>query len=315
MNSKFKTLIIGGAGFIGSHLIKLLNQQNSRELIVVGGSKEPKYQLPDNVVYRAVDANDVNELEALLDDSDEVIDLAYASVPKTSFDDPIEDIQVNLPLSVNLLQLASKANLKKFLLVSSGGTVYGNTRSLPIRETNPTMPISPYGITKLAIEKYANFYYELSALPVIIVRPSNPYGPNQLGKLSQGFVGAAIHAALNGKPIFVFGESGTVRDYIFIDDLATGIMAALDFGKIGEIYNIGTGIGTNNMQIINTLNSSPMLKNNELMVKFLPERGFDVKSNILSSNKLGDISGWKPKVSLVDGLEKTFLWARETINQ
>ena len=141
----------------------------------------------------------------------------------------------------------------RYLVLSSGGTVYGKAHHLPIEENHPTNPISPYGITKLAVEKYALMYHQLSGLPIIIIRPSNPYGPNQYGERGQGFIGTAIFRILRNEEIVIYGDRGNVRDYIFVDDLAEGIVAALNHGVPGDIYNCGTGIGLDNQNILDEI--------------------------------------------------------------
>jgi UDP-glucose 4-epimerase len=307
MSIKYKTLVIGGSGFIGSHFVGLLIKDKMRDIVVVGRSKKPKYNLPNEVEYISADVRDENSLHKLIAGCNEIVDLAYASVPKTSFDDPVVDILSNLPYAVNLFKLASESNIRRIMIVSSGGTVYGNPEYLPIKETHKTDPVSPYGITKLAIEKYAQLYHHLECLPVVIVRPSNPYGANQFGALNQGFIGASLYAALHKTKIQVFGQRGTIRDYIYINDLAEGLIAALNHGISGEIYNIGSGIGTDNIEVVTTLNNVIAGTGYQLSYEILPERTFDVEANVLSSKKLTNLSGWSCQTSLEDGLHRTWL--------
>ena len=286
-----KTLVIGGGGFIGSHLTKELIYHQNRSIIAVGRSSSPRFTLPNEVIYKQGDAGDIDFIGPLLDECDEVVDLAYATVPKTSFEDPVHDVIANLPASVTLLRESSKRKISRLILISSGGTVYGNSSYLPIDESHPTTPISPYGITKLALEKYALMFHQIENLPVIIVRPSNPYGPKQSGTKGQGFIGAAIAAILNNQPVVMYGDNGTVRDYIYIDDLVSGLVAALDCGNTGEIYNIGTGIGFNNREIIDFIknelaskeregeNHGPVEDSVDLVAYTINESDTDINSN------------------------------------
>jgi UDP-glucose 4-epimerase len=266
--------------------------------------------LPENVGYIEWNVGDIEILAPLLVDCDEVIDLAYASVPKTSFDDPTNDVLENLPPGVTLLRQCVKHGVKRVLLVSSGGTVYGNPLYLPIDEGHPTDPISPYGITKLALEKYAQFFNRIEGLPVVIVRPGNPYGPNQLGMLQQGFIGASLDAVLNKKTINVFGQRGTVRDYIFIDDLSRGLVAALMSGEAGKTYNIGTGIGHDNYAVLHMLEEIASNDGFEVKWRNEPQRAYDVTENVLSAARLTYVSGWRPEVDLRRGLQLSWEWAR-----
>lgn len=306
--SIIRTLVVGGGGFIGSHLIQLLSEDSRRSIIVAGRRPYPSTTLPANVQYVSGDISNDVALMPLLDNADEVIDLAYASVPKTSFDDPVTDVLSNLPATVNLLQKASSRNLRRLMLVSSGGTVYGSAKYLPIDESHPTDPISPYGITKLATEKYALMYHRLAELPVIIVRPGNPYGPNQFGNLAQGFIGAAMYAAIKKQKVMIFGERGTIRDYIHIDDMCLGMIAALEYGTPGDIFNIGTGFGYDNCGILDLLSEVIKPHGYDLFREHLPARSFDVAANVLSSARLTYLSGWRPSIALEDGLAKTWDW-------
>lgn len=306
-----RTLVVGGAGFIGSHLARTLIADGRRQVRVTGRRETPIFGLPAEVDYVRADAADEVAMRRLLSEADEVIDLAYGSVPKTSFEDPVHDVLANLPATVNLLKMASERSLRRFLLVSSGGTVYGNASRLPIDEFHPTNPVSPYGITKLAAEKYAFLFHRLSALPLVVARPSNPYGPFQFGRLAQGFIGAALHATAGRQKVTVFGERGTVRDYIYVDDLALGLMAALDHGRIGETYNIGTSIGYDNRAVLDEIDSVVNGDGYSVECEHKPARSFDVAENVLSSARLTYVSGWRPQIDLRTGLEATWRWAKE----
>lgn len=300
-----KTLIVGGGGFIGSRLIAMMSQSSDREIWVLGRSEVPRLPLPSQVRYIQGDAGDRQLLATLLAECEEVIDLAYGTVPKSSFDEPVQDVLLNLPPSVNLIQEAAQHNLRRFILVSSGGTVYGPAIRLPINELHPTDPISPYGITKLALEKYALMFYRLYGLPAVIVRPSNPYGPSQQAGRGQGFIGTAIHAILTNTPINVFGQ-GTIRDYLYIDDVAEAIVAALDHGQPGEIYNVGSGVGMDNIAVIDRLAALAGAEGYAINVHHLPVREFDVPANVLDSNKLRNISGWVSHFDFDSALEWTW---------
>lgn len=311
-SSKIRTLVVGGAGFIGSHLVRLLAADGRRTLTVAGRRLAANHALPEGVKYIAADAQDESMMATLLKDVDEVVDLAYASVPKTSFDDPVHDVLSNLPGSVSLLRMASRYPLRRFLQVSSGGTVYGNARDLPIEESHPTDPVSPYGITKLAAEKYGLLFHQLAKLPIVIARPGNPYGPHQFGNLPQGFIGAAMYATFKRQKVAVFGDRGTVRDYIHVDDLVRGLLAALDHGVPGGVYNIGTGVGYDNMAVLEHLSGVTQLAGYLVEADHREARSFDVKANVLNSERLSGISGWRPQLDLTEGLSRTWEWVLQT---
>ncbi|MFA6175349.1 MAG: NAD-dependent epimerase/dehydratase family protein [Phycisphaerae bacterium] len=302
MNSQANTcVVIGGAGFIGSHVTRLLCE-SGREVVVVGRRARADRDLHPACRYLSGDYSDRAFLRSVLKPGCEVIDLAYSTVPKTSFEDPVFDLLSNLPASVGLFQEALAAGVRRVLIVSSGGTVYGPTDRLPIREDHPTVPVSPYGITKLATDRYAMMFHRNEGLPVMVVRPANAYGEDQRAGTGQGFIAAAVAAVLSGREIEIYGREGTVRDYIHVSDVAAGIVAALDHGESGEIYNIGTGVGTSNAGIVRMLEELARDQGITVNTKILPPRHFDVEANILDSTKLRMKSGWAPAVVLEDGL-------------
>lgn len=302
------TLVIGGAGYIGTHLIpKLLC--TGRSVTVLDRSATPLNELPGSVSYVAGDFGQRDLICELLDSHQEVIHLAYATVPNTSFENPLADLLQNLPPTVQLFsELADRSG--KLVLVSSGGTVYGETSKLPIREDHPTKPISPYGVTKLTLENYARLYAVTHGLKFVCVRPANAYGVGQRPYVGQGFISTALASAMLGQTIKIFGQHGTIRDYIYVSDLATGIVSALEKGHLSKTYNLGSGVGLSNIDVISAI--LPLMREigREVSVEHLPERAFDVKQNVLDSTKLQAHTGWKPQVAFVDGLRSTFDWLR-----
>lgn len=301
-------LVIGGAGFIGRHVTALLCE-SGWDVIVLGRRPVPDRELHPSCRYVSGDYGDRALLRRLIKPGGCVIDLAYSTVPKTSFDDPVFDLVSNLPASVGLFQEALAGGARRVVIVSSGGTVYGPTEQLPITEDHPTLPVSPYGITKLTTDRYAMMFHHTAGLPVVVVRPSNAYGEGQRPATGQGFVAAAIAAALSGSEIQIFGQDGTIRDYIHVTDVASGILAALELGEEGKVYNIGTGIGTSNIAIVKILERFAAEQNLPLRTSVLPARKFDVSANILDSSRLHNKSGWKPAIALEEGLKRAWLSA------
>jgi len=299
-------LVIGGGGYVGSYLVSQLIA-TGRKLTVLGRSKNPRYKLPKSVEYVEGDFAEQQLIRTLLDTHQEVIHLAYATVPNTSFENPISDLLQNLPATVQLFLEAAQKQVK-LILVSSGGTVYGEASELPIRETHPRRPISPYGVTKLTVESYAHLYAVTHGLKFVCVRPANAYGVGQRPFIGQGFIATAIASAIKGMPIKIFGQNGTVRDYIYVSDLASGIVSALDHGHLSETYNIGSGIGLSNLEIVESLKPLMDEIGHEVRIKNLAERAFDVRANVLDSTKLKINSGWKPVIKFNEGLIVTRDW-------
>jgi UDP-glucose 4-epimerase len=304
--------VIGGAGFIGSHLTYLL-AASGRDVTVIGRGAVERGKLPPGIQYSRGDYSDRRYLAQILRGTDEVIDLAYATAPQTSFADPMFDLLANVPPSVGLLHEAVTARVRRVLLVSSGGTVYAVAHALPIGEDHPTAPISPYGITKLTIENYGRMFQTLFDLPVVVVRPANAYGEGQRSISGQGFIAAAIHRIAQGKEVDIYGSNGTVRDYIHVSDVATGIVAALNNGVPGHAYNIGTGRGRSNTEVLRFLEQLAVIHGLSVRINYLPERRFDVAMNYLDSSRLQAISEWRPQVAFEDGV--TRLWQNVIASQ
>ncbi len=303
-----KTIVIGGAGFIGS-LVSQVLIHSGRDVTIVGRRPTAPEVSTLDCAYRCADLGNRGQMREILEPGCEVIDLAYATVPKTSYGDPAFDLLSNLPGSIGLLEESMAAGVRRLLVVSSGGTVYGHPQALPIQEAHPTSPISPYGITKLTIEHYALMFHHTRNLPVVIVRPANAYGVNQRSRTGQGFLAAAIDSILSRRPIEIYGPSGTIRDYIHVADVADGILAALNFGLDGEIYNLGTGIGASNLDIVSLLRPMSETCGYSIEVSHLPSRRFDVQANILDCKKLISASGWRAQFSLSDGLAQMWEYA------
>lgn len=296
--------MIGGGGFIGKSLVGALLAAD-REVLVLGRRIERPAGLPAPARYEVCDCADRTRLRGFIRDCDEIVDLAYATVPKTSFADPIRDLRSNLEPAVILLEEASKVSgLRRLVITSSGGTVYGPVLRLPIVEDDRTTPISPYGITKLTIEHYAFMFNRLSGLPVTILRPANAYGPAQRPFTGQGFVATAMGRIIRREPVTIFGDVGTVRDYIHVRDVAAGIVSALQSGHPGEVYNVGSGVGRSNLEVIKLLEPLAARQGLPVVLTHEPARGFDVPANVLSYAKLLHDSDWRPRIAFEDGLRE-----------
>ena len=267
----------------------------------------PRYELPSGTEYLAGDFAQHSLICRLLDTHQEVIHLAYATVPNTSFENPLGDLLQNLPPTVQLFSEAADRGTK-LVLASSGGTVYGEAAELPISEDHPTKPISPYGVTKLTLENYAYLYAATHGLKFVCVRPANAYGIGQVPFIGQGFIATAMASAIRGIPIKIFGKCGTIRDYLYVSDLASGIVCALVHGRLSETYNLGSGIGLSNLDVIEIF--KPLLRKigGEVQIEHLPERAFDVRANVLNSTKLHIDSGWEPLIGLNEGMAITRDW-------
>lgn len=308
-----RIVLLGGSGFIGRHFASFC--QPEAEVVVVSRHSPLDADRLRCVRYVQGDCTSQGFLRQVIQPGDNVVYLAYNSVPKTSFEDPLRDIQENLPLAISLLTVLRDVSVKRLLYVSSGGTVYGPSETnVPIVEDHPTNPISPYGITKLAVEKYCRMYACLFGIPLVIARPSNPYGPGQVPYRGQGFIATAVAKILQGEEIPVFGANGTVRDYLYIEDLCSAMKVLLDDDSApGAIFNIGSGIGINNLEVLKSVARAAAIPMSEIKMKFLPVRHFDVAYNVLDSRRLEAI-GWRRATSLDQGLPATIKWVREHLS-
>jgi len=295
--------VLGGTGFLGSTLVEHLCR-SGRTVQVIDRAPVPKY-LPVGASYVRADVRDQASLRGMFSAASEVIDLIYGSVPKASFEDPAADVLGSLPVTVSIMEELARSNVDRFIYVSSGGTVYGEALSLPITEEHATRPISSYGVSKLVSERFVDLYHVCRDIPSIIARPGNAYGERQAGNIGQGFIATAMWNCLHQEAVVIFGENGTIRDYIHVEDIATALLALLDKGVVGETYNIGTGIGTDNLQIFNHV--SRLAEGSDVAVpqlRFSRSRPFDVQENVLDVGKLTSETGWRPQISLREGIRR-----------
>jgi UDP-glucose 4-epimerase len=304
-------ILIGGNGFLGKGLRRTLLRENIAVVIV---GRAATIITADNETYYSITEYSLNVIADKLPLNKEyiIIDLAYTSVPNTSYVDPIKDFSENLYNVLKHLDFAIKISAKRFVFVSSGGTVYGNPGDALIAETAPTFPLSPYGISKLSCERYVYLYNQVHDLPALIVRPSNVYGPGHKPFRGQGFIPTAMGLFLKHTPVEVFGDGRIVRDYLFIDDFCEALYCVIEHGNNGEIYNIGSGQGISINGIIDHINE--ILKPGDfLQVNYKPSRPFDVQQNVLDCSKVFGLNGWRPQIMLKEGLQQTWEWITDSI--
>ncbi len=300
-----KALVLGGNGFIGSHLIDRLL---SRGYWVRVFDRFPeRFRKPlANVDYRIAQFSDSFALAEALEGIDIVYHLISTTVPGTSNLNPAADINDNLIMTVRLLEQMTKAGVKRILFLSSGGTVYGNPEKLPVTENHPLNPICSYGIVKLAVEKYLFMYQRLYGLQPVVIRPSNPYGPRQGHIGVQGLIATFIHKIINGETIKIWGDGLITRDYLYIEDLVKLCVIAGGSDYTG-IFNAGSGQGHSILSIIDILAD---IVGEQLDIIHEPVRSFDVREVVLDITKAKEKFGWHPDISLEDGIKKCWLWSR-----
>ncbi|HEY6838529.1 MAG TPA: NAD-dependent epimerase/dehydratase family protein [Geobacteraceae bacterium] len=296
------TLILGGNGFIGSHLVDRLLAEGHG--VRVFDKYEEHYRKPlAGVDYRFGDFGNRGLLAEALEGIDTVFHLISTSLPKTSNDDPAFDVQSNVVETLFLLEQCVAKKVGKVVFTSSGGTVYGRPVQLPISEESPTDPECSYGITKLTIEKYLALYQHLHGLDYTVVRLSNPYGSRQNPTGIQGAIAVFLGRAARGEAIEIWGDGEVVRDYVYIDDMIDGLYRAATTASPFRVFNIGSGRGYSLNEIVAAIRAVTGL---ELEVVYKPGRPFDVPAIYLDIARARRELNWTPSVSLADGIARTW---------
>jgi UDP-glucose 4-epimerase len=296
-------LVIGGNGFIGSHLIDclLINGHNVRVFDI----SHERFRSPiDKVDYRISTSDNIPDLYEALLGIDIIFHLASASVPSTSNVDTVSDINKGLIPTLNILNLSIKLGIKRIVYFSSGGAVYGSPLTPQLDENHPLNPISSYGIVKVTIEMYLSLYQRMYGLRPLILRPSNPYGPRQGHFIAQGVISTFLRKAKIGEPITVFGDGHSMKDYIYIEDLID-LSYKLSFSEEVGVFNIGSGKGTTINQIIEQIKSTTK---KDLLINNIEKQIYDVDNFVLNVSKAQNLFGNNSFTSLEDGVAETWSW-------
>lgn len=303
-----RCLVLGGRGFIGSHLVDALLDAGyfvrcfDRPHVVPLG--DTHLTNPNFELYEGDFASEIVIAEALMD-CDICYHLVSTTLPKTSNADPVFDVESNLLGTIRLLNYAVNAGVKKIIYVSSGGTVYGVPAQIPIPETHPTEPTCSYGITKLAIEKYLALFRQLHGLDYTVLRIANPYGERQRIHSSQGAVAVFLGKVLRNEPIEIWGDGSVVRDYIYISDVVDALLAVIDPIENEYVFNIGSDRGLSLNEVLMQIES---VTGKAAIRRYMPSRIFDVPKNVLSIERANNFIGWSPKVDFEQGTSRFADW-------
>jgi len=302
-----RALVIGGNGFIGSHLVDTLLRAGHKVRVFDRCPESFRAPLRE-VDYRLHDFQDVAALAESLEGVEIVFHLLSTTVPSTSNLDPVADIQSNLVGTVRLLQLMQQKGIGRIVYLSSGGTVYGIPEVIPIPESHPLQPICSYGVVKVAIENYLLMFQKLYGLRPVILRPSNPYGERQGHGGVQGVVGTFLRKVKASEAIEVWGDGSVVRDFIHVSDLAALCLQVAEHNACGT-FNVGSGIGHS---ILDILSAIERVIGEKLNPVFKPARSYDVSRVILDITQGTNTFDWKPSVDLEDGVARTWRWMNES---
>ena len=297
-----QVLITGGAGFIGSHVADLLIENGHGVTIVDDLSSGKEGNIHPKATFYPLSILDTKLSDIFIGRKiDAVIHHAAQISVRDSVKDPINDMEINIKGSLNLLENCVKNNISKFIFASTGGALYGEQDYFPADEQHPTRPLSPYAIAKLSTEKYLSFYHKTHKLSYISLRYSNVYGPRQDPHGEAGVVAIFAEKMLQGAQPTINGDGKQTRDFVFVRDVARANLLALNHDFIGEI-NIATGIETS----INTIfqEIKELLSSTTREIHGPPMPGEQLRS-VLSFNHARSILGWEPTVSLTEGLKPT----------
>jgi len=303
-----RCLVLGGRGFIGSHLIDALLNRGYLVRCFDRPHIQPLSESHlENKNFELCEGDLVSEADvaSALEGCHACFHLVSTTLPKSSNADPVFDVESNVLGTVRLLAHSIQSGLKKIVFVSSGGTVYGVPKQIPILETHATDPMCSYGITKLSIEKYLHLFHALHGLDYTVLRLANPFGEGQRVHASQGAVAVFLGKVLRGEPIEIWGDGSVVRDYIYIRDVVDGLLAALERTTEERIFNIGSGRGHSLNELIDAIES---VTGRIAKRRYLPARQFDVPANVLSIQRAREFLDWSPKTTFESGLNKFADW-------
>jgi UDP-glucose 4-epimerase len=297
-------LVIGANGFIGSYLVDALVQAgHSVTAFDRFSSGAVSYQA---LGVRAVVGDFLNtaDIAAALDGQQYVFHFLSATSPATSDDDPTLDIRTNISQSVELFKLCVASGVERVYFASTGGAIYGDQGLDRYRETDLALPVSPYGIGKLALEHYLRYFRAKHGLDSVSLRISNPYGPRQHPHRKQGLVPIALRQIANDEPVVRFGGGTMVRDYIFVEDVARMIAGMAGRDTLYDVYNIGSGTGHTVNDVLSELEYVTARKIN---LRHLPTPSTFVEKVVLDTGRFESEFGPSVFSGLRDGIAAT--WA------
>ena len=303
-------LVTGGGGFIGSHLVERLLELGCEVTVLDDlshGSINNLSQVKDNPKLKFVKGSIENSslVDLLVAKNKYIFHLAAANLIQ-SIKNPAKDLRINTLGTLNIVLAMTKTKVKPVLIYSSTGSVYGEPVYTPQDEKHPLEPVSPYGVSKLAAEKYVSLFSKQYNLPVVTLRYYNVYGPRQNFKKKAGVVGIFINSALKQKPLIIEGTGEQKRAFTFVNDIVyANILASVNPKAIGGIYNIGSNQ-------ITTINALADIVEKELNLDKrrirLPRRIGEIDEFIPNLEKAKKYLKYQPQTSLKNGIKKTINW-------
>ena len=302
-------LVTGGAGFIGGHVAEAYLERGDRVWIVDDLSTGRTENVPPEAEFVRMDIGD-ERLDELFRDVGgfEIVNHHAAQIDvRKSVADPRFDARSNVDGLLNVLECARRHGSRRVIFVSSGGVVYGEAETRPTPEHAPKLPMSPYGVSKLAAEYYLAYYNQVHGLDYVALRYGNVYGPRQDPNGEAGVVAIFSTRLTRGEPLTVFGDGEQTRDYVYVDDVAAANLMVSEASLAGvgldeRAFNVGTGRGTTVLELAGALGRAAGL---EAEIHFAPPRPGELQHSCLDTTRLRSL-GWAPRTSLGDGLARTY---------
>jgi len=303
-----KILVTGGAGFIASQIADVFIDEGHEVVVLDDLSTGFEENINPKAKFVRLNINDYEVSSLFEKERFDVVNHHAAQMDvRKSVADPIFDANTNILGTINLLQNSVKFGVKKFQFSSTGGAVYGEQEYFPADENHPTQPVSPYGITKLCVEKYLFYYGGEYNLNYTILRYANIYGPRQNPFGEAGVVAIFCTKLLKGEQPIINGTGKQTRDYVFVQDVVEANLLTLSDDK-SDIYNIGTGIETNVNELFSLLSD---IVNNLCEEKHGPAPAGEQMRSVISSEKFFNNFNWKPSTKLKDGLKETVIYFKD----
>ena len=302
-------LVTGGAGFIGSHLVDRLLSLGHRVVVVDDLSTGRLQNLNKGATFYHTSVTYTGLEEIFGREQPTIVNHHAAQISVSeSVKDPIKDAEVNIQGTLRLIELSRRNGVEKFIFPSSGGTIYGEPNSVPCDETHPINPLSPYALSKNVAEEYLNLYHHLYRLNHVVLRYGNVYGPRQNPHGEAGVVAIFALAMLEGKHPRINGTGEQERDFISVSDVVEANILAMKEGH--GSYNIGTGQGTSVNRIFELLKGITKYRGSP---EYGPAKPAEVFKIGLDSAKFDKQFGWKPVVTMEDGLRTTVEYFRQVV--
>ncbi len=308
-----RVLVTGGAGFIASHIVDAYLTAGHKVVIVDNLTTGQEININPKAQFYKLDIRDQELLEIIRKEEIEVVSHQAAQVDiRRSVLDPVYDASVNVLGSINLLESCVKTGVKHFIFASTGGAIYGEQSYFPADETHPLNPMSPYGITKLTLEKYLSYYSNTYNLTYTALRYGNVYGPRQNPKGEAGVVAIFCEQMLAGKTPTINGDGKQTRDYIYVGDVVRANLLALENYQtvFNQAFNVGTAVETDVVAIFKTLQDE--LKTNYEQSHAAAKAG-EQRRSVLNIDKAKEKLGWQPTVDLKAGFHQTVKFYQEKL--